>query len=72
MFVVSYPQFLTLMGVEDGWRRNSLLDLGAGDGEVTTCLAKCFDKVYVTEVSSTMQTLLQKKGFRYKIFKFHV
>lgn len=63
MFVVSYPQFLTLLGEENGWKANTLLDLGAGDGEVTSYFAKSFEKVYVTEVSGTMQALLKKKGY---------
>lgn len=63
MFVISYPQFLTLLNKETGWQADSLLDLGAGDGEVTACLAKSFRKVFATEVSSTMQNLLWKKGY---------
>ena len=40
------------------------MDLGAGDGEVTSRLGRSYDKVYVTEVSGIMQSLLRGKGFR--------
>lgn len=64
MFVVSTAQFLKLLGVSPGWRRDSLLDLGAGDGEVTARFASFFRRVYVTEMSGTMRTLLEKKGYK--------
>lgn len=64
MFVLSQSQFLKLMDRGETWRGHSLLDLGAGDGEVTACIAPVFQDVFVTEVSSTMQTLLQKRGYR--------
>ncbi|KAJ8979852.1 hypothetical protein NQ317_006316 [Molorchus minor] len=63
MFVVSQPQFRKLLRVDDNWRTDTLLDLGAGDGEVTAHLAPLFDKVYATEVSNTMRTLLQRRGY---------
>ncbi|XP_017773778.1 PREDICTED: methyltransferase-like protein 9 [Nicrophorus vespilloides] len=63
MFVVSFQQFLKLVGGGEDWSTGDLLDLGAGDGEVTALLAPAFRTVYVTEVSNTMQTLLQRRGF---------
>ncbi|XP_008191414.1 protein-L-histidine N-pros-methyltransferase isoform X3 [Tribolium castaneum] len=63
MFVLSLQQFLKLLRVEDSWHKEALLDLGAGDGEVTAHLASLFDKTYVTEVSTTMRTLLQNRGY---------
>lgn len=64
MFVVSLEQFLKLLKVDHNWRTESLLDLGAGDGEVTAQFSSLFKEVYVTEMSSTMQALLEKKGFK--------
>ncbi|XP_060534939.1 protein-L-histidine N-pros-methyltransferase isoform X2 [Cylas formicarius] len=64
MFVLSQPQLLKLLHADDEWRADSLLDLGAGDGEVTARLAPLFRNVYVTEVSDTMRSLLDQKGYR--------
>lgn len=63
MFVLSFSQFLKLSRRESDTLEESLLDLGAGDGGVTDRLAKAYKRVYVTEVSSTMQNLLRSKGF---------
>ena len=65
MFVLSLQQFLKLMKVNEKWHKGSLLDLGAGDGEVTAHLSALFDKTYVTEVSTTMRNLLQNRGYKY-------
>ena len=40
-----------------------LLDLGAGDGKVTSVMANYYQKVYVTEMSSVMRKLLAKNGY---------
>lgn len=64
MFVVSTAQFLKLLKATENWRADSLLDLGAGDGEVTARFAKLFQHVYVTEMSGTMRTLLERKGYK--------
>ncbi|XP_054158208.1 LOW QUALITY PROTEIN: protein-L-histidine N-pros-methyltransferase-like [Oppia nitens] len=40
-----------------------LLDIGAGDGKVTEIMAKYFDKIYTTEISSVMRKILLKKGY---------
>lgn len=64
MFVVSQPQFRKLLRVNESWKAESLLDLGAGDGEVTQHIASLFETVYATEVSHTMKDLLQKKGYQ--------
>ncbi|CAH2002595.1 unnamed protein product [Acanthoscelides obtectus] len=63
MFVASQPQFKKLLGANEDWRAESLVDLGAGDGEVTAKIDSLFEKVYVTEMSGPMRTLLQKKGY---------
>ncbi|XP_019870274.2 protein-L-histidine N-pros-methyltransferase [Aethina tumida] len=64
MFVVSQPQFLKLVREKEGWVGDTLLDLGAGDGEVTAHLAPLFNKVYATEACATMRGLLQRKGYQ--------
>ncbi|RWS07333.1 methyltransferase-like protein 9 isoform X1 [Dinothrombium tinctorium] len=43
---------------------STLLDLGAGDGEVTTVLSNFFNRTFVTEVSPVMRRILTKKGFK--------
>lgn len=43
--------------------RGTLLDIGAGDGNVTAKLAKYFNRTYVTELSRTMQNRLIKRAF---------
>lgn len=64
MFVVSPSQFLKLLKSEGDWHRESLIDLGAGDGGVTDQIAPFFSKVYATEVSNTMRNLLSTKGYK--------
>lgn len=63
MFVISQPQFRKLLRVDEDWKTKTLLDLGAGDGEVTKHIEPLFEKVYATEVSNPMKGLLQKKGY---------
>jgi len=63
MFVFSSEQFKTLTGIEDACVNQTLLDLGAGDGMVTSVMAKYFRSVYVTESSSSMRYRLNQKGF---------
>lgn len=41
----------------------SLLDLGAGDGEVTANMAPYFERVFATETSKVMQWRLEEKGY---------
>ena len=64
MFVFSRAQFQKLMGISENWRAKRLLDLGAGDGKVTSVMEPHFDEVYVTEQSRTMRWTLQKKGYK--------
>lgn len=59
MFVLSSQQLLQL-GCPS---RGTLLDIGAGAGDVTCQLAPLFDQVLVTEVSRPMVATLQEKGF---------
>lgn len=78
MFILSEVQFKNLLsagGFDPRAFGNSstidMLDIGAGDGEVTSRLAKAVNhmgtdvylKVYATEYSWTMKDRLQKKQF---------
>lgn len=45
----------------------SLLDVGAGDGNVTAKLATLHKKVVATEISKHMTTRLAQKGFMYAL-----
>ncbi|GLH02224.1 methyltransferase-like protein 9 [Gryllus bimaculatus] len=63
MFVFSRGQFLRLLATNSDWRRESLLDLGAGDGATTEIIAPLFKRVFTTEVSPPMRWTLQRKGF---------
>lgn len=81
MFILSEVQFKSLLNAggftpaayadgNDGTMVD-MLDIGAGDGEVTSRLAKAIIhmgtdvllKVYATEFSFTMRNRLQKKKF---------
>lgn len=45
MFVFSNAQFQTIMSVDESWKTGTLLDLGAGDGKVTSVIKHHFDEV---------------------------
>ncbi|XP_068100608.1 protein-L-histidine N-pros-methyltransferase [Hyperolius riggenbachi] len=64
MFVFSQEQFQRLLRVGPDWKSLRLLDLGAGDGEVTRVMSPHFEEIYVTEMSQTMIWQLQKKKYR--------
>ncbi|XP_069701321.1 protein-L-histidine N-pros-methyltransferase [Periplaneta americana] len=64
MFVFSLEQFRRLLAVEEDWRGDTLLDLGAGDGKTTEVMAPLFNSVYVTEISGPMRWILAKRGFQ--------
>ncbi|XP_005998439.1 methyltransferase-like protein 9 [Latimeria chalumnae] len=64
MFVFSSQQFQQLLKISSNWKTNRLLDLGAGDGEVTKVMSPHFHEVFVTEISPTMRWQLQKKEYR--------
>lgn len=86
MFILSENQFKDLLVaggfVPSNFENESMidvLDIGAGDGEVTSRLAKAVIhmgnnvmlKVYATEYSWTMRDRLQKKKFTY-IYHLHI
>uniref|UniRef100_A0A7M4FUC2 Methyltransferase 9, His-X-His N1(pi)-histidine n=1 Tax=Crocodylus porosus TaxID=8502 RepID=A0A7M4FUC2_CROPO len=64
MFVFSPEQFQRLLKINPEWKSQRLLDLGAGDGEVTKVMSPHFEEIYATELSETMIWQLQKKKYR--------
>ncbi|XP_023792502.1 methyltransferase-like protein 9 isoform X4 [Cyanistes caeruleus] len=64
MFVFSPEQFQRLLKINPEWKSHRLLDLGAGDGEVTKVMSPHFEEIYATELSETMIWQLQKKKYR--------
>lgn len=64
MFVVSRSQAGALLAAAGGAApRDSLVDIGAGDGEVGRRFAGLFARRYTTEVSASMRKMLSSKGF---------
>jgi len=59
MFVLSREQYRSLTEETTG---DSMIDLGAGDGATTMSMAPSFNKVYATETSSPMRSLLNDKN----------
>lgn len=68
MFVFSRDQFLRLLRLDAEAATlpafSSLLDVGAGDGNVTAAIAPLFGQVDVTERSPAMRRILARRGFR--------
>ncbi|XP_049276397.1 LOW QUALITY PROTEIN: protein-L-histidine N-pros-methyltransferase-like [Rhipicephalus sanguineus] len=68
MFVFSMSQFLRLLRLGADSPKlplfGSLLDVGAGDGNVTAAIAPLFGQVDVTEKSPSMRRVLSRRGFR--------
>ncbi|XP_077503106.1 protein-L-histidine N-pros-methyltransferase isoform X2 [Amblyomma americanum] len=68
MFVFSTRQFLRLLRLDAESTAaplfSSLLDVGAGDGNVTAAIAPLFCQVDVTEKSPAMRRTLSRRGFR--------
>ena len=60
----SAAQFQRIMNINEHWHGRHLLDLGAGDGKVTSVMKPFFDDVYVTEQSPAMRWRLSSKGFK--------
>lgn len=64
MFVLSEAQARNLLK----WTRKQagrLVDLGAGDGEVSRRFAHIYSDKYATEISWSMRKTLAKKGYTY-------
>lgn len=64
MFVYSRSQFTKLLDIDKDWKGDSMLDLGAGDGEVTKMMSSYFHQIYATETSGPMIKRLKDKGYR--------
>jgi SAM-dependent methyltransferase len=66
MHLLSTAQLRLLLGdaVSDTGKARRLLDVGAGNGDITACAAEFFDDVTVTEASAVMQRRLRARGFR--------
>lgn len=62
MFVLSQAQIQRLLH-RDERVGGSLLDIGAGDGNVTKSLASLVEKVATTEVSAPMAKNLNARGY---------
>ena len=63
MHVISEGQARRLLGFQDAETRQSLLDVGAGDGAVTLHLSALFHEVHCTETSPYMVRRLRERGF---------
>jgi SAM-dependent methyltransferase len=64
MHLLSAPQLAALLSEVPRARPRSLLDVGAGDGSITTLAAPLFDDVRVTERSRVMRRRLAARGYR--------
>lgn len=61
LFLLDTESWESLIGKD---RRRSLLDIGAGRGDVTAHLARLFDEVWATETSRAMVRRLAARGYR--------
>ena len=62
MFIFSKDQIEKLIGSSEV-KRDLMLDIGAGDGNVTQAAAHLFERVVTTEVSAPMVYRLRRKGW---------
>ncbi|KAK3792034.1 hypothetical protein RRG08_055301 [Elysia crispata] len=63
MYIFSKSQFEQLMSFSAYHKRDTLLDLGAGDGMVTAQMSNYFNKTYATEMSGVMARKLTSMGY---------
>uniref|UniRef100_A0A1I7WPJ0 Methyltransferase-like protein 9 n=1 Tax=Heterorhabditis bacteriophora TaxID=37862 RepID=A0A1I7WPJ0_HETBA len=65
MFLFSDTQIREFLNIPVEWdfKASKLLDLGAGDGEITKKFSSIYGKIYVTEMSQVMQWRLRQEGF---------
>ncbi|MFI5305762.1 MAG: methyltransferase domain-containing protein [Polyangiales bacterium] len=64
MHLLSAAQLATLLGTTSLPRPRRLLDVGAGNGDLTAAAAPLFDEVLVTEASRVMRRRLRARGLR--------
>ncbi|VDM47641.1 unnamed protein product [Toxocara canis] len=66
MFVFSTSQFREFMQIPPEWDESNkfMLDLGAGDGRVTSVIAQFYKNVAVTEASQIMEWRLGQRGYK--------
>lgn len=71
MFVLSEAQARTLLNKpESPAPVGALVDVGAGDGEVSRRFAHLYKNKYATEISASMRKALVSKGFTYVFYYF--
>uniref|UniRef100_A0A915D2H9 Methyltransferase-like protein 9 n=1 Tax=Ditylenchus dipsaci TaxID=166011 RepID=A0A915D2H9_9BILA len=65
MFIFSRNHFRNFVGLPDDWSPmgKKVLDMGAGDGGVTSVFSEFFMHVFVTDASKVMQWRLAQRGF---------
>lgn len=63
MFVLSGAQARRLLGAAGARAGGRLVDVGAGDGEVSRRFAHLYDDKLATEISSCMRKALKTKGY---------
>jgi len=65
MFLFSHDHIRQLLNVTSNWegQHRKLLDIGAGDGNITKMFEQYFFKIFVTEASDPMQYRLRKLGY---------
>lgn len=65
MFVLSEAQTRAMLRVTGhGVGTGALVDVGAGDGEVSRRFAKIYSNNYATEISASMRKTLAEKGYK--------
>ncbi|VIO88064.1 Uncharacterized protein BM_BM14758 [Brugia malayi] len=66
MHLFSLSQLQEFLDVSAEWvsHDKELLDLGAGDGQITTIMAQLYRTVSVTEASKIMEWRLKQRGFK--------
>lgn len=65
MFVLSASQAFALLKAANivAEKRETLVDVGAGDGEVSLRFASLYSKTYATEISASMRKALAAKRY---------
>uniref|UniRef100_A0A0R3RPM1 Methyltransferase-like protein 9 n=1 Tax=Elaeophora elaphi TaxID=1147741 RepID=A0A0R3RPM1_9BILA len=66
MHLFSFSQLQEFLDISIGWTsyNKKLLDLGAGDGQITAVMARLYRIVSVTEASKVMEWRLKQHGFK--------